>query len=50
MNDNKDTNSQPAKPQNSVATKPNETGSVYIESFIKIHDPNTQEVLVEKRA
>ena len=50
MNENKDTNSQPAKPQKPVATKPNETGSVYVESFVKIHDPNTKEVYVEKRA
>ena len=30
--------------------KPNESGSFSIESHIKIFDPNTQEVIVEKRA
>ena len=30
--------------------KPNETGSVYIEAYVKIFDPNTKEVMVEKRA
>ena len=31
-------------------SKPNETGALSIESHVKIFDPNTQEVLVEKRA
>jgi hypothetical protein len=30
--------------------KPNENGALHIEGFIKIFDPNTQEVIVEKRA
>ena len=30
--------------------KPNEAGSFYIESHVKIFDPTTQEVYVEKRA
>jgi hypothetical protein len=30
--------------------KPNETGSVYVEAYVKIFDPNTKEVMVEKRA
>lgn len=30
--------------------KPNETGSLSIESHIKIFDPNTREIIVEKRA
>ena len=50
MNHNEDNIPQPKKPQNPVVNKPNETGSVYVESHIKIYDPNTQEVLVEKRA
>jgi hypothetical protein len=30
--------------------KPNETGSISVEGFVKIHDPKTKEVFVEKRA
>ena len=30
--------------------KPNETGSIRVEGFVKIHDPKTKEVFVEKRA
>jgi len=30
--------------------RPNETGSLQIDGFVKIHDPNTKEVYVEKRA
>lgn len=30
-------------------TKPNEVGGFYFSSGIKIFDPNTQEVLVQKR-
>ena len=29
--------------------KPNETGGVYFSSHVKIFDPNTKEVLVQKR-
>jgi hypothetical protein len=50
MNHNEDTASQPEKPQNPAGSKPSETGSVYVEAHVKIYDPNTQEVLVEKRA
>lgn len=35
------------KPSNT--TKPNEFGGVYFSSSIKIFDPNTNEVLVQKR-
>lgn len=31
-------------------SKPNENGALYIEGFIRIFDPITQEVIVEKRA
>ena len=31
-------------------TKPNENGALHIEGFVKIFDPNTEEVIVEKRA
>ena len=30
--------------------KPNETGSISVEGFVKVFDPNTQEKFVEKRA
>ena len=34
---------KPAKP------KPNESGQILVDEFIKIYDPETGEVLVEKR-
>lgn len=37
------------KSQISYETKPNENNGVYLSSHIKIFDPNTQEVLVQKR-
>lgn len=30
--------------------RPNEVGTLQIDGFVKIFDPNTQEVFVEKRA
>ena len=36
---------QPKKPEN----KPNEHGGFYFSSHLKIFDPNTKEVLVQKR-
>jgi hypothetical protein len=35
---------------NPVPKKPNEMGSINVEGFVKIFDPNTQEKFVEKRA
>ena len=32
------------------AKRPNETGTISVEGFIKIHDPKSKEVFVEKRA
>lgn len=32
------------------ANKPNEVGGIYFSSHIKIYDPNTKEVYVQKRA
>lgn len=43
--DNNNTGSSTQKP-----AKPNETGSVHVEGFVKIFDPKTQETFVEKRA
>tara|TARA_R110000803_G_scaffold171121_2_gene234002 strand:+ start:599 stop:736 length:138 start_codon:yes stop_codon:yes gene_type:complete len=45
MNQNT-TPQQPAVP----ATKPQETGTISVEGHIRIFDPKTQEVIVEKRA
>jgi hypothetical protein len=43
---------QSTKPQQTAqpAKKPNETGSISVEGHIRIFDPKTKEVLVEKRA
>jgi hypothetical protein len=30
--------------------RPNETGSISVEGFVKIFDPKTKEIFVEKRA
>jgi hypothetical protein len=45
MTENKQPTQTPAPTK-----RPNETGSVRIEGFVKIHDPKTKEVFVEKRA
>lgn len=38
------------KDKTSNVKKPNEFGGVYFSSHIKIYDPNTKEVYVQKRA
>jgi hypothetical protein len=43
------TQKQPA-PTQPVSKKPNETGSISVEGFVRIFDPATKEVFVEKRA
>lgn len=42
----------PTQPNTAVQPnrKPNDTGSISVEGFVKIFDPNTKEVIVEKRA
>jgi hypothetical protein len=40
----------PAQTVNPVPKRPNETGSINVEGFVKIFDPKTQETFVEKRA
>jgi len=35
---------------NPTAKRPNETGSISVEGFVRIFDPNTKEKFVEKRA
>lgn len=42
---NNDQNNKKTEP----SKKPNEVGGVYFSSSIKIFDPNTNEVLVQKR-
>jgi hypothetical protein len=45
-------NQQPTTQVKPVARpkRPNETGTVQVEGFVKIFDPNTKEKFVEKRA
>ena len=42
-------NKQPNQTQTSTK-RPNETGSIQVEGFVRIHDPKTKEIFVEKRA
>lgn len=44
----KSVESQEKKPQ-TVEKTPNEHGGFYFSSFVKIFDPNTKEILVQKR-
>ena len=41
---------QPASSPAQPPKRPNETGTLQIDGFVKIFDPNTKEVYVEKRA
>jgi len=41
---------QPVPEIKTTAKQPNETGSISVEGFVKIFDPNTKEKFVEKRA
>jgi hypothetical protein len=45
----KATQNQPV-PQQPASKKPNDTGSISLEGFVRIFDPETKEVFVEKRA
>lgn len=38
------------QPEPNPVKRPNETGSVRVEGFVRIFDPKTQEIFVEKRA
>jgi hypothetical protein len=40
----------PVVPAKLTTRRPNETGSISVEGFIKIFDPVNKEVFVEKRA
>jgi len=41
---------QPNPGQTPAAKRPNETGAISVEGFVKIFDPATKKVFVEKRA
>ena len=45
MNENTQTNQPQAQEK-----RPNDTGSISVEGFVKIFDPNTKEKFVEQRA
>jgi hypothetical protein len=40
----------PPVAQQPASKKPNDTGSISVEGFVRIFDPETKEVFVEKRA
>lgn len=46
---NKDTKEIVDKKESNTQKKPNELSGIYFSSSIKIFDPNTKEVLVNKR-
>ena len=48
MMDNKTTNQQELPPEQQE--RPDDTGSVAIEGFVKIFDPKTRKVFVEQQA
>ncbi len=48
MNESK-SNNEGTQGQKAPPAKPNEVGGFYFSSGIKIFDPNSQEVLVQKR-
>ena len=49
MNQNNEQN-KPVAEQQPKPKRPNETGSISVEGFVRIFDPNTKEKFVEKRA
>ena len=49
MNNNNGNNQSVQQPKTPGA-RPNETGSISVEGFVKIYDPKSKEVFVEKRA
>ena len=48
MQQNKQTTPQTPRPQ--PAARPDERGAIAVTGFLKISDPNTKQVFVEKRA
>lgn len=49
MTENK-TPTQPISDTKTTAKRPDEQGTISVEGFVKIFDPNTKEKFVEKRA
>ena len=49
MEDKKETNMTENQPQQPVSSQPNEQGSLHIQGHIKIFDPESKEVFVDKR-
>jgi hypothetical protein len=48
---NKNTTDQaPVEPSKPTQKRPNETGSISVQGFVRIFDPNTKEKFVEQRA
>jgi hypothetical protein len=43
-------NKQDQAEQPRAPSVPNDTGGILVQGFVKITDPNTKEVIVEKRA
>ena len=43
-------NSNDSKPGTQSPKRPNETGSISVEAFVRISDPETKEIFVEQRA
>jgi hypothetical protein len=43
-------NKTPNQPQPQPQKRPNDTGSVIVDGFIKIYDPKTRKVFVEQKA
>jgi hypothetical protein len=41
---------KPQPPKQQPAARPNERGTIAVTGFLKISDPNTKQVFVEKRA
>lgn len=50
MTDNKKDQQLPKNNEQTTDKKPNEIGSLHVEGFVKIFDPNTKEVYLESRA
>ena len=48
--DNNKPKTEEAVQQQPRPKKPNDTGSISVEGFVRIFDPNTKEKFVEKRA
>ena len=49
MNQNRE-NNQVAQQPKPAPKRPNETGSISVEGHVRIFDPTTKEIFVEKRA